>query len=684
MIRKLYYRLSKLKQKVTSKLYHNTIYMKLRFSLFSIGEIKENLIIFECNFGRGYYGQLRAIYEAMLSNPDYYNFYFIWSVRNYSSNQSLLEKERTGLAKIGTPSWLKAYAKAKYIITNKPVSTLVHKRPGQCYILCSDELLDYGTARYPAMQWPQYDYEVASTFGKLLNRYKTVSGANKLLLGHYTANSHIATANLKDSLISTITQDSIDTALQNIRFKRPGQSFQIVGTFLENTKVSPPLNSRYYQNNQYYFCKPGPSLDYYVLLHIADLIVTDSIGVVHTANTLKKHCIYVNSYGRTPTISGLYFTEVKSFLDVYMLLSLASFTNYSYRSIDLYAECDHEESFVNSTEYYAAIGKNINLPASYETLFGHNEQICNSMDTLLKSLIRPVLNTVSVPYHIKRGKSKKLLKAILKSIDTRLYQWKLTVSYLIKKTGHCLTTNDRKLLSYKNKFQGERCFLIGNGPSLTTNDLELLQNEYTFACNRIYKLFSATTWRPSFYCLIDGIISKYESNDIARYIRCPIFTNKSISGRLMKKGNIDDQIIYSNNLGLSNYKISKDFFNYYIPSGATVMTYMIELAIYMGFKEIYLLGVDCTSSITTEGGHCVNNYISPEILDKDKERIRKRLGFSVITNEDVADYYFNKSTFAYRIIKHDLANEHKEVNIINATRGGMLEVFERTRLEDVV
>ncbi|MDO5519369.1 MAG: DUF115 domain-containing protein [bacterium] len=658
--------------------------MKLRFSLFSIGGIKENLIVFECNLGQGYYGELRAIYESMLQNPAYNNFYFIWCVKKYITNQALSENERTCLVKIGTPLWLKAYAKAKYIFTNKPVSSFVHKCNGQCYILCADELLDYGTAKYPALQWPVYDYVINSKNGRLLNQYKTVSGINKLLLDHFSANSYITTANLESYLLTKVTEDDIQAALQNIHFKRPDQSFQIIGTFLEHTKQIPPLNSNHYQSRQYYFCKPDTSLDYYVLLHIADIIVTDSIHVVSKANLLNKQCVYINQYGTTPSTDSLIFTEVKSFLDVYMLLSLAHYTNKDICSIDLYKTWGQSGTAYDLIDYYAAIGKNINVPKTCHKLFEHSEILCNTMDALLTTIITPVPETISAPFCIKNSNTRQWIKQVLKTMDIRLYQCKLTLSYLMKRKGYCLTSNDQKLLSYKHKYKGKKCFLIGNGPSLSTDDLELLDHEYTFACNRIYKLFASTTWRPSFYCLIDGIISKYESNDIAKYIQCPIFTNKSISRRLMKKGMIDERIIYSNNLGLSNYKISKDFFNYYIPSGATVMTYMIELAIYMGFHEIYLLGVDCTSGITTEGGHCVKDYISPEILNKDKERIRKRLGVNTISNEDVADYYFNKSTFAYRIIQNDLIKDHKDVQIFNATRGGMLEVFQRTTLEDVV
>ncbi|HJD45240.1 MAG TPA: hypothetical protein H9909_00215, partial [Candidatus Mediterraneibacter norfolkensis] len=61
-------------------------------------------------------------------------------------------------------------------------------------------------------------------------------------------------------------------------------------------------------------------------------------------------------------------------------------------------------------------------------------------------------------------------------------------------------------LHLKNKHKGERCFVIGNGPSLTAEDLELLKGEITFAANRIYMLFDRTDWRPTYYFCADYVL----------------------------------------------------------------------------------------------------------------------------------------------------------------------------------
>jgi hypothetical protein len=46
-----------------------------------------------------------------------------------------------------------------------------------------------------------------------------------------------------------------------------------------------------------------------------------------------------------------------------------------------------------------------------------------------------------------------------------------------------------RLAALKDAHRGERCFLIGNGPSLKQTDLSLLKNEFTIGTNRIYLAF---------------------------------------------------------------------------------------------------------------------------------------------------------------------------------------------------
>jgi hypothetical protein len=46
-----------------------------------------------------------------------------------------------------------------------------------------------------------------------------------------------------------------------------------------------------------------------------------------------------------------------------------------------------------------------------------------------------------------------------------------------------------RLAAMKDRYRGERCFVIGNGPSLNRTALHHLENEFTFGVNRICLMF---------------------------------------------------------------------------------------------------------------------------------------------------------------------------------------------------
>lgn len=68
--------------------------------------------------------------------------------------------------------------------------------------------------------------------------------------------------------------------------------------------------------------------------------------------------------------------------------------------------------------------------------------------------------------------------------------------------------NDKALLALKDIHRGERCFIVGNGPSLKVEDLHLLQDEFTLASNRIWLAFDQTAWRPTYYTLCDMVVAR--------------------------------------------------------------------------------------------------------------------------------------------------------------------------------
>lgn len=98
--------------------------------------------------------------------------------------------------------------------------------------------------------------------------------------------------------------------------------------------------------------------------------------------------------------------------------------------------------------------------------------------------------------------------------------------------------NSLRLERLKDSHKGERCFLIGNGPSLTGEDLHLLKDEYTFGTNMVYKIFDKTDWRPSFHCVSDTIYASKLGIELSKMVKAPLFTTERTYRRMRKNRSI--------------------------------------------------------------------------------------------------------------------------------------------------
>lgn len=177
---------------------------------------------------------------------------------------------------------------------------------------------------------------------------------------------------------------------------------------------------------------------------------------------------------------------------------------------------------------------------------------------------------------------KKFLKRIYNSLFLVI---RLLVNFFAK-FNIPLSLNNYRILKLKNKYYGKRCFIIGNGPSLKANDLEKLNGEFTFASNKIYKIFKSTKWRPTFYMVVDSIVLEENLGEINQVEAKTKFTLKNY------RPLFNADIFFNNNL--SSKKRGDFSFNPMesLYSSGTVSYHMLQLAFYMGFTEVYLLGHD--------------------------------------------------------------------------------------------
>ncbi|MGR9000028.1 MAG: hypothetical protein ACU88J_13410, partial [Gammaproteobacteria bacterium] len=84
--------------------------------------------------------------------------------------------------------------------------------------------------------------------------------------------------------------------------------------------------------------------------------------------------------------------------------------------------------------------------------------------------------------------------------------------------------NKLKLGSLLGTHAGERCFIIGNGPSLATMNLTLLKDEIAIGLNRIYLLFDRMPFRPTYYVAVNELVLEQFANEI-QLLSMPKFLN---------------------------------------------------------------------------------------------------------------------------------------------------------------
>lgn len=222
---------------------------------------------------------------------------------------------------------------------------------------------------------------------------------------------------------------------------------------------------------------------------------------------------------------------------------------------------------------------------------------------------------------------------------------------------------------FKDKHKGETCFVIGNGPSMTIEDLNKIYElgVKSFACNKIFKIFKDTKWRPDYYFLSDDkIVDDIDLCDIGVSSKLLFYPRKY--KKKLKIGNTFEELQYR---WLEEGKFSIDAHKGVYQCG-TVIALAIQFAYYMGFQKVYIIGVD----------------FSYNMLSVDEKNKTFKNGDNNYFIKDYASkgQVLNLSDKRANILGFQAAREGFESNgreIYNATRGGKLEVFKRKNLDEV-
>lgn len=245
---------------------------------------------------------------------------------------------------------------------------------------------------------------------------------------------------------------------------------------------------------------------------------------------------------------------------------------------------------------------------------------------------------------------------------------------------------------YKGKYKCKRCFIIGNGPSIKNQDLTKLASEYVFTVNQSMRLEVFKTIKPQFHFFADPryynlnpdleedleVINLIRALSSYKDITCffPInaydFVQKT---KLCEDLNIS-YFLAANTLYEGCQKqldLTKPIFS--VP---TVVQFAIQAAVYMGFTDIYLLGCDMTGfeEIRSVDNSMENTY-AYELTENEKKRMRR----STMHNGEELFYAYARNYTIYRLLNSYCKN--RDINLYNATEGGLLDNIKRVKYEDL-
>jgi hypothetical protein len=244
----------------------------------------------------------------------------------------------------------------------------------------------------------------------------------------------------------------------------------------------------------------------------------------------------------------------------------------------------------------------------------------------------------------------------------------------LARQGLRLTGNGRRLLALKNKHAGERSFVIGNGPSLRDTDLAKLNGEVTIGSNGIFLLFDETGFRPTFYTVEDRLVAEDRSPTINQLTGMVKIFPRDLRKWLWP----DKDTIYIDFVRrYAGFPRFSAVFEGRVYWGGTVTFLNLQLAYYLGSREVYLIGVD-------------HSYRPPADVDEQSD--------NVILSHSMDVNHFHPDYFGPGYRWHDPKVERMEKSyekarcffedhggvIYNATIGGKLEVFPRVEYASIV
>jgi hypothetical protein len=242
--------------------------------------------------------------------------------------------------------------------------------------------------------------------------------------------------------------------------------------------------------------------------------------------------------------------------------------------------------------------------------------------------------------------------------------------HLFLRTYQLLVAPRADMAAFRNRHAGQRCFILGGGPSLLKLEPAPLRKEITFGANAVFLIFDWLGFQPTYYAVEDWFVYEDRQADIKEQVsesQC-FFPIQFSSGSFDRENHHYFRALYEFDEHPGWPDFSKDA-SRLVWIGGTVTYVCLQLAYYMGCNPVYLVGMDHTYSrpdhVAVDGTSWTSqgddpNHFHPDYFGKGKRWHDPRV---------------DRMEKAYQRAESEFLKIGRKV--FNATRGGRLEVFER-------
>jgi hypothetical protein len=223
----------------------------------------------------------------------------------------------------------------------------------------------------------------------------------------------------------------------------------------------------------------------------------------------------------------------------------------------------------------------------------------------------------------------------------------------------------KKLSKFKDIHKGEDCFIIGNGPSLKKMNLSDLKNHHTFGLNKIYLLFNKFDLNLSYHVTVNPYVIEQSVKQFEE-LNCPSFLSFRVSQKIIRHLSHINFIMTSGPYTFQT-DIQRPIFE-----GYTVTYVAMQIAFYMGFQRIFLIGVD--HNFVAQG--------SPNDLQILKGDDPNHFSPNYFSNQKWQLPDLEASELSYNLARFFYSRNGRQ--IYDATIDGKLEIFPKITFEEAV